>query len=277
MRASSLTRLDGLAGLADPLLPLPALTPERYAAGHAAFESRSDQRDRLADWLCQHLLAREGDVRVLSVGCGDGQLDAVLATAAATGDRDVVYDGLDPHPPSAGAFLARVGAIDGVTASAGVGRAESLVSGGYDIVLAVHSLYYVTDLSETVEQLCDALLPGGELVIALAPRAELNALAATLAPPVEGHRQWWAADLDAALDALDGLAVDRHRVEAVLDLEDCLDQGDPTGRAVLDFAVQAVLPPVLRDAVIDHLVSVRLDGQGLPIAHPVDLRVVRRT
>jgi SAM-dependent methyltransferase len=153
-----------------------------------------------------------------------------------------------------------------------VGRAESLDAGGYDVVLAVHSLYYVADLRETVEQLRTALRPGGELVIALAPRAELNALAATLAPPVDGHRQWWAADLDAVLDGLD---VERDRIGAVLDLEDCLDPDDATGCEVLDFAIQAVLPPALREAVVDHLLSVRVAGPGLRIAHPVDLRVVR--
>lgn len=264
-----------LAALAGPLLPLPALTAERYAAGHAAFEARSTQRGLLLAALTRRLAGRTGAVSVLSVGCGDGALDTQIARDLAVPGRLVRYAGLDPHAGSAGRFLASVGAVDGVHATASVGRAERLQPDQrFDAVLCVHALYYVDDLASTLKTLARLLLPGGELVIALAPHGELNQLAAALAPDLDGHRQWWSHDLADALVAA-GLDAERSTLHGRLHLDDCLDRDDQTGRLVLDFAVQTELPAVLRQPVLDHLVSVRLPGQGLVVDHPVDVWSVR--
>ncbi|MBC7375796.1 MAG: class I SAM-dependent methyltransferase [Frankiales bacterium] len=264
-----------LAAIAGPLLPLPTLTAERYAAGHAAFEARSTQRALLRVALTRRLAGHTGAVSVLSVGCGDGALDAQIAQDLAAPGRLVRYAGLDPHAGSAGRFLASVGAVDGVHATASVGRAERFQPDRrFDVVLCVHALYYVDDLASTLTTLAGLLMPGGELVIALAPRGELNALAAALAPDLDGHRQWWSHDLADALVAA-GLDAQRSTLHGRLQLADCHDRDDQTGRLVLDFAVQAELPPVLREPVLDHLVAVRLPGQGLVVDHPVDLWSVR--
>ncbi len=59
-------------------------------------------------------------------------------------------------------------------------------SGRFDIVLAVHSLYYVADLTATLRRACAMLAPGGELIVLHAPLEPLNVLVRLLAP---GHRQ----------------------------------------------------------------------------------------
>lgn len=267
--------LAALHAAAAPLLPLPALDGDGYAAGHAAFEARSTQRALLTGWLRDRLVTRTGDVAVLSVGCGDGTVDVQLARALAeTPGRTVRYDGVDPHRPSVDRFLAAVGGVDDVQATGTVGRGEHCAGGAtYDVVLCVHSLYYVHDLAATLRQLVSVLSPGGEVVVVLAPLGDLNRLTSALAPPLDGHAQWWSHDLADAL-VEEGLDAEHVALHGTLSLQDCLDPADGTGRQVLDFAVQAELPDALRGPVLDHLTSARLPAPGLAVDHPVDVWTV---
>lgn len=258
---------------AAPRLPLAPLSPERYAAGHEAFEARSTQRGLIAGYLGDHLADRTGELSILSAGCGDGALDALVAARLASPDRPVAYAGLDPHPSSAACFLRALGGLPNVRASAAVGSIEELApEPGYDVVLSVHCLYYVRDLTQAIRRLLAAVRPGGELVLVLAPRSGLNDLASLLAPPVDGRYQWWLDDLVEAL-AGTGLGVDRASVTGTLDLSDCLDADDQTGRSVLDFTLQARLPDVLHGPVVEHLQT--LGGENLQLAHAVEVLVVR--
>ena len=254
---------------------LAPLSPAAYACGHAAFEARSTQRAVIADWLGERLARRPGPLSLLSVGCGDGRLDAQLARRLATpGAEPVRYDGLDPHAPSAARFLLELAQVPGAVPTATVAGVEQLDRRAqHDVVLAVHSLYYVGDLAGTVARLRRAVRPGGELVVLLASTTGLNALASTLAPPTGGHRQWWSEDLGQALDDLD-LPASRTSLRGVLDLDDCLDAADETGRHVLDFTVQGHVPAALRLPVLDELVALRRPGRGLRLDHPVDAWVV---
>lgn len=80
------TALDRLRAAAQDCLPLDALDPAEYALGHALFEKRSNQREHITRWLIQQLAARAaGPTRVLSIGCGDGSVDARVAAALAVG------------------------------------------------------------------------------------------------------------------------------------------------------------------------------------------------
>jgi hypothetical protein len=97
--------------------------------------------------------------------------------------------------------------------------------------------------------------------------------AGALAPDTGGHRQWWSHDLADALSEV-GMTGERTTLRGVLRLDDCPDPANETGRALLDFTAQPVLPETLRAPVLDHLISVRLPGQGLALDDPVDAWVV---
>ena len=65
---------------------LPPLSPAAYARAHATYEAHSDQRALLAAWLDDALTARlagPGPRSVLSIGPGDGSVDAPLARSVA--------------------------------------------------------------------------------------------------------------------------------------------------------------------------------------------------
>ena len=254
------------------------LTADAYARGHAAFEDRSDQRALISAHLTARLARRDtGPVAVLSVGCGDGTLDAPLAAALTdvVPARPIRYVGIDPYAGSTTAFAAAMGALEraGLSTEVHVSTfAAAPVSGPFDVVTFVHSMYYVPEVASTLRAAHALLRPGGELLVLNAPRGALNVLVDVLAPPVEGHRQWFSEDIPS------GLASAGLRTEEVLTLDARLDL-DAASDEVLDFTVQAQLTPELRPLVRAYLdaVSVPCPTSGVPLVpHPVDVYRVRK-
>ena len=269
--------LDGVRAVRRGAAALPGLEPESYAREHAAFECLSDQRSLIAEHLGGRLAAMgDGPVAVLSVGCGDGSLDARLAEGLVQGvpGRPVRYVGVDPWVGSAERFAARMAALgaDELSADAYVASFDgSAVHETFDVVTFVHSMYYVPDLGATLRSALGLLRPGGQLWVAIAPTAALNALVGVLAPPLEGHRQWFSADVEKAfVDG--GIAVDDVvTLDAQVDLSSASDE-------VLDFSVQARLTPDLRGPVRSYLSAVSVPGaDGRPrVPHPVDVFAATR-
>ncbi|MDZ7931355.1 MAG: class I SAM-dependent methyltransferase [Rhodococcus sp. (in: high G+C Gram-positive bacteria)] len=269
--------LDALRALRRGTGALAGLEPDSYARGHAAFERLSDQRSLIAEDLAGRL-ARMGDrpISVLSVGCGDGSLDGRLAAGLVQrkSGRPVRYVGIDPWPGSVELFTAKMAALgaDELSVEAHVASFDDApVDETFDVVLFVHSMYYVADVGATVRAALNLLRPGGELWVAIAPSAALNALVGVLAPPVEGHRQWFSGDVEKAfVDG--GIAVDDVvSLDALVDLASASDE-------VLDFAVQARLTPELYGPVRAYLGAVSVPGSDgkLRVPHPVDVFAATR-
>lgn len=254
--------------------PTDPLDPTHYARGHHLFEARSTQRDTIVGWLDARLAGREPTrpLRVLSVGCGDGTVDAALAGVLAghRPHRALSWTGVEPHGPSAAAFLHRVGAT-GVRTTVLRGCfpevTAPLAAAGdrFDVVTFVHSLYYVPDVAASITAAVDLLAPGGTLLVLHAPRGALNQVAAALAPESDGHPQWWDETVRAALAAAPGLEVTEEPLAAEVDLTGCEEQDG----AVLDFAVQARLDPPRRAEVLALLGSASTAPDALVLPHPV--------
>lgn len=256
---------------------LPALEPASYARDHAAFELLSDQRGLIARHLAGSLAGMgDGPLSVLSVGCGDGSLDARLAAGlvAAAPGRPVRYVGIDPWEGSAALFAERMAALDTPELSAEVhvaAFADATLDEMFDVVVFVHSMYYVADVGTALRAALALLRPGGELWVLNAPKAALNALVDVLAPPQENHRQWFSADVGEAFADVGIILEDAVTLDARVDLLATTDE-------VLDFAVQARLTPELRDPVRAYLRAVAVTGPdgSARVPHPVDVfRAIR--
>ena len=264
------TPLGALRAAVADSRPLEALDPAEYAAGHTLFEARSDQRPRITAWLTALLAPRAlGPTRVLSVGCGDGSVDTPLASVLAAQGHYVDYVGVEPHGPSGQAFLTRIADVAGVRATLWpTSFTQARPEGLFDVVLAVHSLYYVPDLSAALRRARALLAPGGVLVVLHAPRGPLNELVRLLAP---GRRQEFSDQVVTELQAL-GERPDVLRIDNHLDLT---ATGDAvTDRRLVEFTVQARLPQALQDAVRAALAEQALPGPGLVVEHPVDALVL---
>ena len=264
--------LDDVRACRYGAVDLVGLEPGCYARDHAAFERLSDQRGLIAEHLAGRLAELgDGPVSVLSVGCGDGSLDVRLAESLvlAVPGRSVRYVGIDPWSPSARLFTAAMAALgaEELSVTAHVASFDDApVNETFDVVVFVHSIYYVADVPDTLRGACKLLRPGGQLWVLNAPRAALNALVDVLAPPLEGHRQWFSADVEKAFVDTDIDFDEVVTLNALVDLASASDE-------VLDFAVQAQLTPELRGPVRAYLDAVSVPGAngGRQVPHPVDV------
>jgi len=271
---SSIDHFDSLCQAVALAPPLGGLEADAYARGHAAFESRSNQRGLIADWLVQRLTGVASDsLAVLSVGCGDGDLDAVVAerlVADSSLKHSVRYVGVEPFEGSANRFSQRMHAIEGSEFSASVHVSpfeDAHLDETFDVVTFVHSMYYVPDVLGAVEKAARHVRDGGEVLVLSAPRGELNRLAGLLAPPMEGHDQWFSDDVHKALVDGDLAFSMPATIDAVVDLTAAEDD-------VLDFTVQARLTDSVRDLVRRYLADVSLIPGRSVVAHPVDVYVL---
>lgn len=270
--------------LVDRPGPAP-LSPAAYARAHATYEAHSDQRALLSGWLADVLaghLAGAGPRTVLSIGPGDGSVDAPLAGGLATASAPLRWVAVEPDPVVGERCRARLADAVGPTGSivlhpgtfATVG--SSIGAEQVDVVLAVHSLYYVPDLHEAVAEAAARLAPGGALVVLLAPLEELCRLTEAVASA--SHR-WWSADLPAALAAA-GLHATTTRLVGRLDTTDCFDPDSSAGRQVLDFLVGAdcsALDEGAHGVLLDALAAIGTEDAGRRwVPHPVDAVVAVR-
>lgn len=269
----AIDQVDGVRGL----------TPERYTTTHAAYEAASDQRGKLRAWLVDEippLVAHvtERPVSVLGIGVGDGSVDAALAARLASDERPVEYHGVEPHRPSLDRFHARLRGLGRprlcVTASTSDFR--TLVDdGSFDVVHFVHSLYYVTDVGDAIDQALRLLRPGGSLVALTSPREPLSVLASLLAPQTS-HPQWFAETVAAELAARD-LPTVTTTIDGRLELTAVRSDPDGLGEQVLDFLIQARsadLAPEVRARVDGHLDDIALPGEPWIVPHPLTAMVV---
>ncbi|MBJ7339690.1 methyltransferase [Mycolicibacterium sp.] len=274
--------LDDLRAKVLELPALPALSSERYAYTHDLYEAASDQRPRLQEWLATELpplLADRDPVRVVGVGVGDGSVDAPLAAALSAGGRRVRYTGVEPHAPSAAVFAGRLNALGarGLTPTVVIGDfADHDAGHPADLVHFVHSLYYVDDLSASLDDALSMVRAGGLLLTVTAPLEPLCVLTELLCP-WGGQKPWFAEDVRTELDRR-GLSVRTETLVGHLDASDALT--DPLGRgeAVLDFLIGArsrALAPGARLKLVDYLRDISLPGRPGVLPHPVEVAIAR--
>ena len=261
------------------------LDPLRYAQTHAIFEAASDQRAKIRDWLVETLPPRFAEIvdrplRVLGVGVGDGSIDAPLAAALAADGRAVHYEGVEPHDASAARFIAKLESLarPGLRASASVCTfADFEGAGDRDLILFIHSLYYVDELGAALDHALRLLRPGGRLVALMSPRPPLSEVAATLAEH-GGFPQWYAESLEAQLTSR-GLAAERVMIGATLDMGAIYADPEGIGEQLFDFLAQVrtrELSAATRDAILAYLDDIADPDHPTHLPHPVAAVMLER-
>jgi SAM-dependent methyltransferase len=136
----------------------------------------TDQRDQFVPVL-RSLIAQGGTAprRILDVGCGDGQTFALIADTVPAGST---IDLIDPNADYVRAYADRVAAMPNLT----LGNAHALpfipdaddsfyspaLERGYDLILAIHALYFFADLDACLADIGARLAPGGTAIIVFA-------------------------------------------------------------------------------------------------------------
>ncbi|MEM6330561.1 MAG: class I SAM-dependent methyltransferase [Planctomycetota bacterium] len=265
----------------------PPLSGDAFDAAHEAYEHASGQRQGILKHLAAVLdivltAAGRADrpLRVLSVGPGNGMLDLELIASLGREEVRAEYVGVDPSPVACRRFREGFAALEPAGVSLAVHQCsvdELPASTGaglrFDVIHAVHSLYYVPDPPATLRLLLGMLAPGGRLALYKAPRGDLN----TLAEP------FWRGDPNASIWFSDRLStwlreerVDARseRIDAQLDVTDVFDPGSQAGRLVLDFLLHTKADQLgddLRRQALECLDAMCIERDGRRLApHPVD-------
>ncbi|MEO0649070.1 MAG: class I SAM-dependent methyltransferase [Planctomycetota bacterium] len=270
-----------LAAIADRVRAhghVPALDGPQYMAGHIAFEGSSDQQGRILRWLIERLAQEPGpSIDVLSIGAASGILDVPLLESVEA-PTQVRYVVVEPFEEQCAAFEARARALRAKPNIDLEIRCETLAATpadrAYDLVLAIHSIYYVEDLEASLTKLRQLLRPGGELVIAVAPCEAMNQLAEIFWRPQRDGVVWFEQDVTRLLEA-DRVPFSLERIDAQLRME-------PHGDASADIANFLVHSPLgeygsdLSPLVLEYLERVGASKAGeLSIPHPVSMIRVR--
>jgi len=154
------------SGRTLPVVPeagLGAFYPGAYAphgdtdAGLATVASRAIRRWQAGRMLASPALSAARDRapgRALDVGCGRGDLGAVLL------DRGWTVDGVEPSPDAVAAARER-----GVQAREGTLGSVELAPGAYELVTFVHSLEHTVEPVEDLRRAAAAARPGATVAI----------------------------------------------------------------------------------------------------------------
>jgi SAM-dependent methyltransferase len=232
-----------------PHEPLATINPvdhgarhRRYHDAYALRRERSTMARAAVDWLVWTAASWQAErgpdaspMRILSVGCGDGNLDLpMLQTLSDV--APVAYTGVDVNEASLEVFRRSADAIPVTLLSTPVEHLDPEL-GPFDLVIVSHMLYYVEQPAQVVERLlCEFTRTDGRLVVIHSGRNGIPALMAA----VPGLTPFLTAE-----DIVDDLTA-RHLRPAVHWLHTELDATDvlgdsPEGRAVLGFCIEADL------------------------------------
>ena len=241
------------------------LTNSYYAQCLEIFEANSDQRLGLLGWLEANVVSKmsQDANAILSVGCGTGTFDEHILGYALERMNQITYVGIEPNEIAAADFLKTMGSqtSNQVDVSVLVQKfGEQTFEIAFDLILFVQSIYYLEDRNDAIDAALQALKPGGELVIVIAPDEELNTIANLMWQRQMEQESWFSDDVRAHFEAR-GLKYSETRVSANLNANECFGESTEEGRNILDFIVQTradQLPTGLRNDISEFLGAILL-------------------
>jgi SAM-dependent methyltransferase len=258
-----------------------ALTDEDYARSLEIFEASSDQRSEILNWLKINVLSQmpKGSNSILSIGCGTGAFDEQILQNLIGRMKKIKYLGIEPNKLEAEEFEKRM-QMSGtentvVDSSVLVDKFGNRPFGkDFDLVLLVHSIYYLDDRNDAIDAALDALSPGGVLIIVVAPDESLNVIANQVWQRQMGHKSFFSDDLRLHFDNR-GIEYSETRISAKLNVTNCFNAISHEGRDIIDFTVQArtgLLPEPLQKDIFKFLLSIsEVEAGNTYLPHPVDI------
>jgi SAM-dependent methyltransferase len=265
--------------LLNDVIPLEG---HHYAACLHTYEAASSQRALILQWFTDHVIPQipKDNASFLSIGCGAGELDVKILAAAKEQASTIAYVGLEPDSQQCKRFMSSMALPSDQHI-----RVEALNTNfekcteqrRFDRVLMVHSLYYMDNPERAIEKALNLVNESGRLIILIASNDTLNELSSSFWKIENGASTWFSEDLSKHLDER-GVAFDRQRIEAKLDITSCCAPESEQGIRIADFIAQAPtgeLPPGLRTMIFSYLEATsHLDGDMRWLPHNVDAFII---
>ena len=257
----------------------PGLSDDRFDQAHECFERSSNQQNLILRWLSSFAtdFPCDGPLNILSVGCGSGILDLPILQALASKQRQTRYTGIDPNRVACKRFRDgfRKSKQDCVELTVREETVETLSGDGiFDIIHAVHSLYYFQDPAAAIRQLLKRMRRDGRLIILQAPKAELNQLSACFWFHDQEADIWFSDQLEKHLE-ISGYKFKKSRIDGQIDVTSCFDPNSPKGALILDFITQVncqTLEATSLELLLGYLRAIAsVDDRKTLVPHPVDV------
>ena len=258
------------------------LRGERYASCLDSYEEASNQRGQILGWMQRVLIPQcsKESTTVLSIGCGAGDLDKAFLAAGAEHSAAISYFGVEPDAAQCERFVSQMGFDEDANVQIkahNIGFEDFQDQQSHDLVLMVHSLYYMPDPAWAIDKALSLVKEGGQLVVLLAANDKLNELSSSFWQIEADRTAWFSQDLSAYLDEL-GLAFTREQIEARLDVTPCFDSDSATGSKIADFLAQVStneLPNHLQGMIGEYLDATSHGGDaGRWLPHNVDAFII---
>jgi len=274
-----------IQAIRQELKQLDAVAPlegQRYAACLQTYEAASNQRELILGWFTSQVIPQQSteSAAFLSVGCGAGELDVEILAAGKAQTSSIAYDGLEPDPQQCETFLSRMAreTDNGIRVTAHNTRFEQFTAQQrFDLVLMVHSLYYMDDPEQVLKDALNLVSESGRLVILIASDDTLNELSSSFWEMTNDGATWFSEDLSRHLAEQD-IPFERHRIEGTLDITSCFEPDSEQGHRIADFVAQVPtgeLPPRLRQMTFSYLdATAHHDGDKRWLPHNVDAFVI---
>jgi SAM-dependent methyltransferase len=261
---------------------VPPLEGPCYASCLHTYESSSNQRELILGWFTDHVIPQIPTDRAsfLSVGCGAGDLDEKILATGKKHASAVSYVGLEPDPRQCERFISRMVVENDPNIRVEAYNTcfeEFTEQRRFDLVLMVHSLYYMDDPKLALENALNLVSESGRLVILIASDDTLNELASSFWARENGGSTWFSEDLNRHLEKR-GIAFECERIEAKLDITSCCEPLSEQGARIANFVAQVPieeLPPRLRRMIFSYLEATsHRDGDMRWLPHNVDAFVI---
>lgn len=193
----------------------------------------ANERDLLKALLSVNraLWLTHNPTNLLDVGCGSGAAGLRVMEIADAAGVTLNYTGIDPYANQLEEFQVALGTR---TADLRVGTIESLdVEHRWDVVMAVHSLYYVPELRAALQKLGE--LGDGLILVHHGERGINEVHHAFREQVMPGpHIVSTYHDVEAEI-ALLGWEYDLHTFASAVDVSACKNSKDPAGRNLIRF------------------------------------------
>lgn len=267
-----------LAGV-DTIAPLEG---QRYATCLQSYEEASNQRELILGWFTDHVIPKLSTERAsfLSVGCGAGVLDKKILAAGKEHASSISYMGLEPDPCQCERFIARMVSESDPNIRVGVHNTSFEQFTGqdrFDLVLMVHSLYYMEDAKAAILHALNLVNDSGRLAVLIASNDTLNELSNSFWGREKRGSTWFSEDLREHLEKL-GVPFESKRIEATLDITSCCEPRSENGIRIADFLAQVPideLPMRLRQMIFSYIEATsHRDGDKRYLAHNVDAFII---
>jgi SAM-dependent methyltransferase len=258
------------------------LEGQRYAACLHTYEAASNQRELILGWFTDHMIPQlsTDSASVLSIGCGAGELDVEILAAGEDHASNISYAGLEPDSQQCKKFISRMELESDRDTQITVHntRFEQFTEQRrFDLVLMVHSLYYMNDPQRVIKDALDLVSESGRLVILIASNDTLNELFSSFWKIEKGGSTWFSEDLSRHLEDR-GIAFERKRIEATLDITSCCEPDSEQGIRIADFIAQVStgeLPQRLQQMIFSYLdATSHHDGDMRWLPHNVDAFII---